>query len=608
MADRPTGWISRFDNAIDTRHSIVLYGNILDQVWSDTDGRMELVHLPEWLRRRVGAHEYRRIVLYNSAERPRVLMWDDATNLEEGQNALNAMFAAILGSSTQDHSEPQNAFRVLARLLRENEHAAVIVDNSILRISEPSKEAPLLRQLTRPDASGVPARGRVIHLYTADSHIPPDFLTADPDSAIIMVSKPDFDDRKRFFDQLGRDREILDVLEGGARVDTARLARVTEGYRLTEIEHLCSLAKAEPDLDLSALQMLFRNGRAQDPWRSLDIAKIRKTLFDTVKGQDDALMRVMSSVLMARHRIASLVDESERMPAIVLALVGPTGVGKTLLARTIALAVTGSEENLKRFDMAEFQREHSDQRLIGSPPGYVGHLQGGQLTNWVLEKPCSVVLIDEWEKGADRIQDIWLEVLSGARLTDGMGQTVDFSNVILIFTSNIGGSESRDRNIGPDTPYAEVEQHFKSEVERFFAEDLGRPEIYGRVKGGIVVFRYIDETTARKAIEQRLRKLTSSVEKRLEPHLRFSFEPNHADPPNDDQTVVNELLAVSGYQQFGLRDVNNVVKERVGGNLAVKMEELTARIERGQSGFKARLRWKPNKSENGEKGEVEVVI
>jgi ATP-dependent Clp protease ATP-binding subunit ClpA len=330
--------------------------------------------------------------------------------------------------------------------------------------------------------------------------------------------------------------------------------------------------------------------------------RIRTTLYDTVRGQDEALKRVIDAILVARHRVVTLIDESERMPAIVLALVGPTGVGKTLLARTIALAVTGSEENLKRFDMAEFQREHSDQRLIGSPPGYVGHLEGGQLTNWVLEKPCSVVLIDEWEKGADRIQDIWLQVLSGARLTDGKGQTVDFSNVILIFTSNIGGSESRQQSIGPDTPYPEVEKHFKEQVQQYFAEDLDRPEIFGRVKHGVVVFNYIGSKTAREAVVKRLKRLTEGIEKRFEPHVRFAFEPNNADPPNDDQIVVNELLAISGYHDFGLRDVNNVIRERVGGSLGEKMEVLAARIALQQTGFRARFHW------DAENKKVEVLI
>jgi ATP-dependent Clp protease ATP-binding subunit ClpA len=191
--------------------------------------------------------------------------------------------------------------------------------------------------------------------------------------------------------------------------------------------------------------------------------------------------------------------------------------------------------------------------------------------------------------------------LSGARLTDGKGQTVDFGNVILIFTSNIGGAEAHEKHIGPDAPYPEVETHFKTEVARFFAEDLGRPEIFGRVKHGVVVFRYIGEDTAREALVLRLSHMAEGVRKRFGNHVEFPFAPS-ATPPNDDRKVVDELLARCGYQEFGLRDINNVIRERVGGGLARRMEDLAARIAGGKTGFRVRFRW------NATEEKVEVVI
>src|SRR4030095_195673 len=137
--------------------------------------------------------------------------------------------------------------------------------------------------------------------------------------------------------------------------------------------------------------------------------------------------------------------------------------------------------------MSEFQRDHSDQRLIGPPPGYVGYSEGGQLTNWVLNRPHSVILIDEVEKAHERILDIFLQILEGARLTDGKGATVDMSDTILIFTSNIGTEEAIAEGVQSRSA-PEVEATFLNAVETYVREELGRPELYNRLKKGIVVF------------------------------------------------------------------------------------------------------------------------
>ena len=147
------------------------------------------------------------------------------------------------------------------------------------------------------------------------------------------------------------------------------------------------------------------------------------------------------------------------------------------------------------FDMSEFSQEHADQRLIGAPPGYVGFEEGGQLTNAVAEKPFSVLLFDEIEKAHPRVLDKFLQILEDGRLTDGRGQTVHFSETVIIFTSNIGASEA-DSNSSREATKA----HFQQAVQGHFNDTLGRPELLNRFGDNIIVFDFITDPSIRSAI------------------------------------------------------------------------------------------------------------
>jgi ATP-dependent Clp protease ATP-binding subunit ClpA len=275
---------------------------------------------------------------------------------------------------------------------------------------------------------------------------------------------------------------------------------------------------------------------------------------ERVRGQPRAINEIVDRVYAAKHHVAEIIEPAGRMPAMVLFFVGPTGVGKTLAAAALCEALSGSLENLKRFDMSEFQREHSDQRLIGSPPGYVGYSEGGQLTNWVLSRPHSVVLIDECEKANERILDIFLQILEGARLTDGKGSTVDMSETILIFTSNLGTDDALMQNIDRNDPDA-VENFFLRYVEEYFREDLGRPEIYNRLKKGVVVFDYIPASAAEQVIDDKLRQLKEGIRERSGGVTDAVFA-------DDVRSLVQRE---ANYTEYGLRDVNNAVYSALGG-------------------------------------------
>ena len=163
------------------------------------------------------------------------------------------------------------------------------------------------------------------------------------------------------------------------------------------------------------------------------LLSLERYLHERVIGQDEAVTAVAEAIRRSR---AGLGDPNRPVGSFLF--LGPTGVGKTELARALAEAMFGSESRMIRLDMSEFQERHTVSRLVGAPPGYVGYEEAGQLTEAVRRRPYSVILLDEIEKAHPDVFNILLQVLEDGRLTDGQGRTVDFKNTVLIMTSNLG--------------------------------------------------------------------------------------------------------------------------------------------------------------------------
>jgi ATP-dependent Clp protease ATP-binding subunit ClpA len=210
------------------------------------------------------------------------------------------------------------------------------------------------------------------------------------------------------------------------------------------------------------------------------------------------------------------VRQGGSRPRGVLFFAGPTGVGKTELAKTLTQLVFGDERAYLRFDMSEFAEEHTSARLLGAPPGYIGFDAGGELTNAVREKPFSLVLFDEIEKAHPRILDKFLQILEDGRLTDGRGDTAYFSEAIIVFTSNLGiyvedHEGRRVQNVRPGDPYEVVESKVRDAIGDYFKYRLSRPEILNRIGDNIVVFNFITLEVAEKIFDGML----ANVAKRL---------------------------------------------------------------------------------------------
>ena len=231
------------------------------------------------------------------------------------------------------------------------------------------------------------------------------------------------------------------------------------------------------------------------------LLKLPDILHNRVIGQDEGVKAVAESVLRAR---AGLKDEKRPIGSFIF--LGPTGVGKTELAKALSEALFDSEKNMVRIDMSEYMEKHSVSRLVGAPPGYVGYDEGGQLTEAVRRKPYSVILFDEIEKAHPDVFNILLQLLDDGRLTDNQGRTVDFKNTIVIMTSNIGSNYLIDGIEADGTVSPETKQKVEDETKKYF-----RPEFLNRIDD-IVVFSPLTEDQIVKIIELAMK----DIEKRLE--------------------------------------------------------------------------------------------
>jgi ATP-dependent Clp protease ATP-binding subunit ClpB len=230
------------------------------------------------------------------------------------------------------------------------------------------------------------------------------------------------------------------------------------------------------------------------------LLRLDEILHERVIGQEEAVRLVADAVIRARSGI-----KDPRRPIGSFVFLGPTGVGKTELAKTLALALFDSEDSLVRLDMSEYQERHTVSRLVGAPPGYIGYEEGGQLTEAVRRKPYSVVLFDEVEKAHPDVFNTLLQVLDDGRLTDAQGRTVDFRNTVIIMTSNVGS----EYLIDGVTPKGEIREDARTRV---MAELRGhfRPEFLNRIDE-IVLFKALTLPEIERIVELMLDELRARL-------------------------------------------------------------------------------------------------
>jgi ATP-dependent Clp protease ATP-binding subunit ClpB len=335
----------------------------------------------------------------------------------------------------------------------------------------------------------------------------PTALTKAPRVKVINIPETDRDERQAYAMLRAA------ALAQACQTTPEDLARVVSGcsedWALDQLDALLNVAQAQGVnrlQDLEELATAVALGTTHSPWAGqmirTAVRQAPEQLSQRVLGQPQAIQAVVSRL---RQSVSGLSgahqSRSSQAPRTTFFFAGPTGTGKTEIAKATSEVVYGQEQVL-RFDCGELREEHAVSRLIGAPPGYVGHDSGGELTEGIRKKPNSLVLMDEIEKAAPRLLDTFLGVLDDGRLTSGQGHTAYFGQSMIAFTSNLGmyeevrlddGSVTRRARFGYDTPFEELQVAVRNAVRDEFVNRLGRPELLGRLGGAqnIIVFDFL---------------------------------------------------------------------------------------------------------------------
>ena len=408
----------------------------------------------------------------------------------------------------------------------------------------------------------------VVIILNKASGLPLSFYQGNPEVEIVTLQKPDREERKQMVQKIEDSFEVRLKSGTSSLLDNENIDCIDmmEDFTNREIIQLSRMSRKEDKMSFDKLFYLFKYGEKENPWEKLEQARvknIKKELAERVVGQDEAIEKIEKTVVKAYMGLTGLHKTSSRsMPKGVFFFVGPTGVGKTELSKALAKFLFGDEQACIRFDMSEYAQENSDQKLIGAAPGYVGYEEGGQLTNAIKEHPFSVVLFDEIEKAAKpnpRILDIFLQILEDGRLTDSKGETVYFSDTIIVFTSNLGANQ-----VQASADKEGVAKEFIRIVKEYFDQELKRPELLGRIGyNNIVPFNFIqDKEFQYKICKSKLKPVIRGIEEKYKLDLEFEKE----------MDAINYILSAVDSAKGG-RDILNAINDRLLDPLAMFLFE-----------------------------------
>lgn len=546
MGDYIAKWHKELEIFDKIKPILILEGNVLDKYQYPVEGSMpkgSILGLAEYLHYHFKDSGYQNIIFYDSIR-------GYYNPFEDGylQN-----FARLVGGSVESdhikadfkgHNSVASNYAKTA-ITQNGEASVVIMDFASRYIASPTNmeqseidsftillQASMEARDVKTEDYGI-LKNLVIILVNKINDIPAWFYLDNPNVKSIVLRTPSKEEREQlvkgdnfptffandiYVDEFGYYQDHPDELE---KIQD-KFIGLTEGFTFTELNGLRRLSKNQRIhiKNMCDVIDLYKFGIKENPWNTLDDNAMDNAYEDfhkRVKGQDVAITKTLDVIKCAMYGLTGIQSSSTTRPKGVLFFAGPTGTGKTETAKTLAEKLFGDERSCIRFDMSEYAQPHSDQKLLGAPPGYVGYEAGGQLTNAVKNNPFSILLFDEIEKAHPSILDKFLQILEDGRMTDGQGNTVYFSESIIIFTSNLGiysvnAQGERYQSVKSDMPYEEVRQNVLKGVEDYFKLQLGRPEILNRIGENIVVFDFIREDVAKDILDAQLKKIISNLE------------------------------------------------------------------------------------------------
>jgi ATP-dependent Clp protease ATP-binding subunit ClpB len=552
-------WIAEIRRSLVARSQFVLSGNIRDMYLTPIDGDIALLPTISCIWEALSQEGYDFLLVYDMVDSLRVYPEElsvskaaeqfSTLGLKNGCRTISQQELPRCLRSVISAPGPSGQNGTAAAVPR----VAVIIDYASRLVSDPQSLTEPLQEfftsfekfshIAEPilNANGTPQYSPVIWLVNQPGDLPDWFLVGNESVRSLSIPSPDFEMRKEVAAVLAPDFPDYDTYDASQQQSLIKdFADLTDRMSIKSMMAVTQIALSAPGIPFNNIGdavRCYKIGLPNNPWKKNSmrekIGGAEKSINERIKGQDAAIEKTLDILKRSVLNLTGAHSSGNTSrPRGILFFAGPTGVGKTELSKTIAKVLFGDEEAYIRFDMSEFSTEHSDQRLIGAPPGYVGYDTGGELTNAIRQRPFSVVLFDEIEKGHPRILDKFLQILDDGRLTDGRGDTVYFSEAVIIFTSNLGvfvpASNSantlgqRIQNVKPGMAYEEVKKRIQKAIHDYFNFELNRPELLNRIGDNIVIFNFIEPDVAGQILGKMLNNIVNRVFEEQQIHLAIS--------------------------------------------------------------------------------------